>query len=134
MRSTFGSSSSSNPSSANTRWPEGCSKTPAPADKVTFQDVVAYLHGVTDAVQAMQKSCLSVLPDIVHGSASANPQSASDAGAVGHDAAAKTRLTLRHHALATAELREAHREAWAAYLGRLVIRAAGGDPGPDPHA
>ena len=45
-----------------------------------------------------------------------------------------TRLTLRHHDLATDQLREAHREAWTAYLARLGIRAAGGDPGPDPHA
>ncbi len=42
--------------------------TPALTDKVTFQDVVAYLHGVTDAVQAMQKSCLSVRPGILEAS------------------------------------------------------------------
>jgi len=44
-----------------------------------------------------------------------------------------TRLTLRHHDLATSELRDAHQVAWQAYLRRLAIRAAGGDPGPDPH-
>jgi uncharacterized protein YndB with AHSA1/START domain len=44
-----------------------------------------------------------------------------------------TCLTLRHHDLATDALRDAHREAWQTYLGRLAIRAAGGDPGPDPH-
>jgi uncharacterized protein YndB with AHSA1/START domain len=44
-----------------------------------------------------------------------------------------THLTLRHHDLATTELRNAHRVAWETYLHRLAIRAAGGDPGPDPH-
>lgn len=44
-----------------------------------------------------------------------------------------TCLTLRHHDLATDALRDAHREAWQTYLGRLAIRAAGSDPGPDPH-
>jgi uncharacterized protein YndB with AHSA1/START domain len=45
-----------------------------------------------------------------------------------------TRLTLRHDDLPTAELRDAHQIAWQTYLPRLAIRAAGGDPGPDPHA
>jgi uncharacterized protein YndB with AHSA1/START domain len=45
-----------------------------------------------------------------------------------------TRLTLRHDDLPNAELREAHHVAWNTYLPRLAIRAAGGDPGPDPHA
>jgi len=45
-----------------------------------------------------------------------------------------TRLTLRHDDLPTAELRNAHQVAWETYLPRLVIRAAGGDPGPDPHS
>jgi uncharacterized protein YndB with AHSA1/START domain len=44
-----------------------------------------------------------------------------------------TRLTLRHHDLATTELRHAHQVAWETYLHRLAIRAAGGDPGLDPH-
>jgi uncharacterized protein YndB with AHSA1/START domain len=45
-----------------------------------------------------------------------------------------TRLTLRHHDLPSDELREAHRVAWQAYLPRLAARAAGDDPGPDPHS
>jgi uncharacterized protein YndB with AHSA1/START domain len=45
-----------------------------------------------------------------------------------------TRLTLRHDDLPTPELAEGHRIAWDAYLSRLAIRAAGGDPGPDPHS
>jgi uncharacterized protein YndB with AHSA1/START domain len=44
-----------------------------------------------------------------------------------------TRVTLRHHDLPTAELRDAHRVAWRTYLDRLSVRVAGGDPGPDPH-
>ena len=45
-----------------------------------------------------------------------------------------TRLTLRHDDLPNSELREGHRVAWNVYLSRLAIRAAGGDPGTDPHA
>lgn len=45
-----------------------------------------------------------------------------------------TRLTLRHDNLPNRELRDGHDTAWNTYLPRLVIRAAGGDPGPDPHA
>jgi uncharacterized protein YndB with AHSA1/START domain len=45
-----------------------------------------------------------------------------------------SRLTLRHENLPSPELREGHRVAWNAYLPRLAIRAAGGDPGPDPHS
>jgi uncharacterized protein YndB with AHSA1/START domain len=44
-----------------------------------------------------------------------------------------TRLTLHHDELATSDLVQAHQVAWETYLGRLRIRAAGGDPGPDPH-
>jgi uncharacterized protein YndB with AHSA1/START domain len=44
-----------------------------------------------------------------------------------------TRLFLRHHDLATTKLRNAHQVAWETYLPRLAIRAAGGDPGPEPH-
>jgi uncharacterized protein YndB with AHSA1/START domain len=47
---------------------------------------------------------------------------------------AGTLLTLLHHDLGTEQLRQAHDEAWTAYLARLAVRAAGGDPGPDPHA
>ena len=45
-----------------------------------------------------------------------------------------TLLTLRHENLPSPELREGHDVAWNTYLPRLVLRAAGGDPGPDPHA
>jgi uncharacterized protein YndB with AHSA1/START domain len=45
-----------------------------------------------------------------------------------------TRLNLRHEDLPSAELQNAHQVAWETYLPRLVIRAAGGDPGPDPHS
>jgi len=45
-----------------------------------------------------------------------------------------TRLALRHDGLPSPELRDAHQAAWQAYLGRLAVVAAGGDPGPDPHS
>jgi uncharacterized protein YndB with AHSA1/START domain len=44
-----------------------------------------------------------------------------------------TRLTLRHEDLPSESLREGHDIAWNTYLPRLAIRAAGGDPGADPH-
>jgi len=45
-----------------------------------------------------------------------------------------TRVLLRHHGLPSAEERGQHRGGWELYLGRLAVRAAGGDPGPDPNA
>ena len=44
-----------------------------------------------------------------------------------------TLLTLRHENLPSESLREGHDVAWNTYLPRLVVRAAGADPGPDPH-
>ena len=51
-----------------------------------------------------------------------------------HDENGGTRLTLRHENLPSEELRAAHDVAWNTYLPRLAVAAAGGDPGPDPHA
>ena len=45
-----------------------------------------------------------------------------------------TLLTLRHENLPSESLREGHDVAWNTYLPRLAVRAACGDPGPDPHA
>jgi uncharacterized protein YndB with AHSA1/START domain len=45
-----------------------------------------------------------------------------------------TRLTLRHDNLPSDSLREGHDIAWNTYLPRLAVRAAGGDPGADPHS
>lgn len=45
-----------------------------------------------------------------------------------------TRLTLRHENLPSPELRDGHDVAWNTYLPRLAVRAAGGDPGADPHS
>ncbi len=44
-----------------------------------------------------------------------------------------TRVVLRHHGLPDDEQRAHHRGGWEAYLGRLAVRAGGGDPGPDPN-
>jgi uncharacterized protein YndB with AHSA1/START domain len=43
-----------------------------------------------------------------------------------------TLLRLRHLGLTDAESREQHAVGWDHFLPRLVIAAAGGDPGPDP--
>ncbi len=45
-----------------------------------------------------------------------------------------TRVVLSHHGLPSEPQRDHHRLGWEAYLGRLVVRVAGGDPGPDPNA
>jgi hypothetical protein len=42
-----------------------------------------------------------------------------------------TLLTLVHRGLPLPAL-DAHREGWNHYIDRLTVRAAGGDPGPDP--
>lgn len=44
-----------------------------------------------------------------------------------------TLVRLRHHGLPSDEQRTQHRGGWQLYLGRLHIRAEGGDPGPDPN-
>ena len=45
-----------------------------------------------------------------------------------------TRLMLRHENMPSDSLREGHDIAWNTYRPRLAARAAGGDPGADPHA
>ncbi|HEY9483974.1 MAG TPA: SRPBCC domain-containing protein [Micromonosporaceae bacterium] len=45
-----------------------------------------------------------------------------------------TRVVLSHHGLPDDEQGRHHREGWQVYLDRLAVRAAGGDPGPDPNA
>jgi uncharacterized protein YndB with AHSA1/START domain len=44
-----------------------------------------------------------------------------------------TLVRLRHTGLPE-QMRAMHGEGWEHYLARLEIAAAGGDPGPDPHA
>lgn len=38
------------------------------------------------------------------------------------------------HSQLPADAFEAHKQGWNHYLDRLVVRAEGGDPGPDPNA
>jgi uncharacterized protein YndB with AHSA1/START domain len=45
-----------------------------------------------------------------------------------------TMLRLTHSSLAPPPVAEHHRQGWEVYLGRLRIRAEGGDPGPDAPA
>ncbi len=42
-----------------------------------------------------------------------------------------TLLRLTHSDLAPPPIAEHHRQGWERYLGRLQLRAEGGDPGPD---
>jgi hypothetical protein len=46
----------------------------------------------------------------------------------------RVRMPDGFEAAGNAELAKAYRVAWETHLPRLEIRAAGGDPGPDPHA
>jgi uncharacterized protein YndB with AHSA1/START domain len=67
-------------------------------------------------------------------SASAMPAGSTRVTITLDDEDGGTRLTLRHENLPSEELRTGHEVAWNTYLPRLAIAAAGGDPGPDPHA
>jgi uncharacterized protein YndB with AHSA1/START domain len=49
------------------------------------------------------------------------------------DGTGGTLITLVHSGLPDAAV-EMHRDGWTHYMGRLVVRAAGGDPGPDSTA
>lgn len=44
----------------------------------------------------------------------------------------RTHVRLRHRDLPDADAVAQHRIGWEHYLDRLVVAAAGGDPGPDP--
>ena len=50
-----------------------------------------------------------------------------------HEEDGGTRVILRHYDLPTDEQRDHHLAGWNLYLGRLAVRVAGGDPGPDPN-
>ncbi len=50
-----------------------------------------------------------------------------------HEQDGGTLVLLRHHGLPGDAQRNQHRTGWQLYLGRLHIRAEGGDPGPDPN-
>jgi uncharacterized protein YndB with AHSA1/START domain len=45
-----------------------------------------------------------------------------------------TRVVLRHYDLPSPGQADHHRKGWELYLARLGVRAADGDPGPDPNA
>lgn len=47
------------------------------------------------------------------------------------DKAGGTLVRMTHSGLPDEEQRASHEKGWTHYLGRLVIAAAGGDPGPD---
>jgi uncharacterized protein YndB with AHSA1/START domain len=68
------------------------------------------------------------------GGASAMPAGSTRVTVTLRAADGGTRVMLRHVDLPSDSLREGHEIAWNTYLPRLAIRAAGGDPGADPHA
>ena len=43
-----------------------------------------------------------------------------------------TLVRVHQHGFKEAPSRDAHRDGWTEYLGRLAILATGGDPGPNP--
>ena len=47
------------------------------------------------------------------------------------DKAGGTLVRMTHSGLPDEEQRASHEKGWNHYLGRLVVAAAGGDPGPD---
>jgi len=81
----------------------------------TLQDQAAILAGLertSEQVTTLAARLAGIIPD-------------EDGG---------TRLSLRHDNLPSDSLREGHDVAWNAYLPRLAVRTAGGDPGADPHS
>ena len=68
------------------------------------------------------------------GGAGAMPAGSTQVTVTLEDEDGGTRLTLRHENLPSESLREGHDIAWNIYLPRLAARAAGRDPGADPHS
>lgn len=67
-------------------------------------------------------------------SASAMPPGSTRVTVTLEDEDGGTSLVLRHENLPNPDLRQGHDIAWNTYLPRLAVRAAGGDPGADPHS
>ena len=67
-------------------------------------------------------------------SASAMPPGSTCVTVTLKDEDGGTTLVLRHENLPNPDLRQGHDIAWNTYLPRLAVRAAGGDPGADPHS
>jgi len=95
---------------------------------VTFPHLVAFTWGFADD-EAASHTKGDEKPN-----AGAMPAGSTRITVTLQDDGGGTRLVLRHEDLPSEELRAAHEVAWNAYLPRLAVAAAGGDPGPDPHA
>jgi uncharacterized protein YndB with AHSA1/START domain len=105
----------------------------APAGRflaVSYPYLVVFSGGFADDEAASRTKHAGGEP----GGAGAMPAGSTRVTVTLHDEDGGTRLTLRHENLPSESLREGHDIAWNTYLPRLVVRAAGADPGPDPHA
>jgi uncharacterized protein YndB with AHSA1/START domain len=98
--------------------------------EVAFPHIVVFTWGFADDEAAARTKREGGEP----GGAAAMPAGSTRVTVTLVDEDGGTRLTLRHENLPSDALREGHAIAWNAYLPRLVSCAAGGDPGPDPHA
>ena len=102
--------------------------------EVAFPRLVVFTWGFADDEAASRTKHAGGEPSGAGASAGAMPAGSTRVTVTFREADGGTLLTLRHDNLPSDALREGHDVAWNTYLPRLVVRAAGGDPGPDPHA
>ena len=102
--------------------------------EVAFPRLVAFTWGFADDEAASRTKRGEGGEGGEPGGAGAMPAGSTRVTVTFREADGGTLLTLRHENLPSDALREGHDVAWNTYLPRLVVRAAGGDPGPDPHA
>ena len=98
--------------------------------EVAYPHLVVFSWGFADDEAASRTKREGGEP----GGAGAMPAGSTRVTVTLRDEDGGTRLVLRHENLPSESLREGHDVAWNTYLPRLVTRAAGGDPGADPHA
>ena len=97
---------------------------------VSYPHLVAFSWGFADDEAASRTKREGGEP----GGAGAMPAGSTRVTVTLREEGGGTRLVLRHENLPSESLRAGHDIAWNTYLPRLAVRAAGGDPGPDPHA
>ena len=102
--------------------------------EVAFPRLVVFTWGFADDEAASRTKRGEAGAGGEPGGAGAMPAGSTRVTVTFREADGGTLLTLRHENLPSDALREGHDIAWNTYLPRLVVRAAGGDPGPDPHA
>jgi uncharacterized protein YndB with AHSA1/START domain len=97
--------------------------------EVIFPRLVVFTWGFADDEAASRTKG----GEVGAGGAGAMPAGSTRVTVTLGEADGGTLLTLRHENLPSESLREGHAVAWNTYLPRLVVRAAGADPAPDPH-